>query len=82
MKTPSLANLRGSVHIVLLGGDLEAMINQIAVRGLQVWEIQSIGESSASLNIFTSRFLQAAPALAADRLPCSCKEAHRLSFFF
>lgn len=56
MKTPSLANLRGSVHIVLLGGDLEAMINQMAVRGLQVWEIRSIGESSASMNILLRDF--------------------------
>lgn len=80
MKTPSLANLRGSVHIVLLGGDLEAMINQMAVRGLQVWEIRSIGESSASMNILLRDFFKLRPLLR--RTGCRVRVKKRIGFPF
>ncbi|MCM3784479.1 sporulation protein YqfD [Neobacillus mesonae] len=80
MKTPSLANLRGSVSIVLLGGDLEALINQIAVRGLQVWDIRSIGERSASMNILLRDFFKLRPLLR--RTGCRVRVKQRIGFPF
>lgn len=80
MRTPSLANIRGIVHIVLLGGDIEAMINQMAVHGLNVWEIKATGNQSASMNILVNDFFKLRPLL--KRTGCRVRVKQRIGFPF
>ncbi|WP_211745487.1 sporulation protein YqfD [Paenibacillus sp. Marseille-Q4541] len=80
MKTPSLANIRGTVHIVLLGGDIEAMINEMAVHGLNVWEIKAMSNRSASMNILVNDFFKLRPLL--KRTGCRVRVKQRIGFPF
>lgn len=80
MKTPSLANIRGTVHIVLLGGDIEAMINEMAKHGLNVWEIKAMGNRSASMNILVNDFFELRPLL--KRTGCRVRVKKRIGFPF
>ena len=81
MKTPSLANIRGTVHIVLLGGDIEAMINEMAKHGLNVWDIKAIGNRSASMNILVDDFFELRPLLKRTGCRVRVKQRIGLPFF-
>nr|WP_249435626.1 sporulation protein YqfD [Paenibacillus sp. Marseille-Q4541] len=75
-----MANIRGTVHIVLLGGDIEAMINEMAVHGLNVWEIKAMSNRSASMNILVNDFFKLRPLL--KRTGCRVRVKQRIGFPF
>ncbi|MDQ0168581.1 sporulation protein YqfD [Paenibacillus tundrae] len=80
MKQPSLYKLRGAVRITVTGGDIEGLINLLAVQGLEVWNLRARDGRRADMNILLPDFFKLRPLL--KRTGCKVKVTHRRGFPF
>ncbi|WP_223067142.1 sporulation protein YqfD [Paenibacillus caui] len=63
MKEPAFSFLRGSVTVVIRGGDLEQLINRLGEQGIGVWEIKPLPDRRMELSLMVGDFFALRPLL-------------------
>ncbi|MUG45059.1 sporulation protein YqfD [Paenibacillus woosongensis] len=80
MKSSVLSRLRGSVRIVVRGGNLERLINELAKEGIEIWDVRSLPERKMEMNVQLSDYFSLRPLLKRTGCRMSVKRRSGMPF--
>lgn len=80
MKSSVLSRLRGSVRIVVRGGNLEKLINELAKEGIEIWDVRSLPERKMEMNVQLSDYFSLRPLLKRTGCRMSVKRRSGVPF--
>ncbi|GAA0135940.1 hypothetical protein YSY43_27800 [Paenibacillus sp. YSY-4.3] len=80
MKSSVLSRLRGSVRIVVRGGNLERLINELAKEGIEIWDVCSLPERKMEMNVQLRDYFSLRPLLKRTGCRMSVKRRSGMPF--
>jgi len=75
VKSPVFSQLRGAVGVLVRGGSIEQLINELAGQGIEIWDLQPLPDGSMKMTMHVADFFRLRPLLR--RTGCRVRVQHR-----